>query len=92
MHLRRFHMFSLIFAGIYITSSMCITAFSVIVGVFVANVNHQADGDRQVPYWVHKICYALSKVTCMKMPSYEERHFNIKMLALNSQVKIFKRF
>ncbi|XP_067937010.1 acetylcholine receptor subunit alpha-like 1 [Watersipora subatra] len=72
--------------GIYISSSMCITAFSVIVGVIVANVNHQADGDRQVPYWVHRICYTLSKVTCLKMPSYEERHYNIKMLALRSQV------
>lgn len=66
---------------------MCITAFSVIVGVVVANINHQADGDKTVPYWLHKICYTVSKLMCVKMVSWEERHFSIKKLAVASQVK-----
>jgi len=59
---------------------MCITAFSVVVGVIVSNVNNQANGDRYVPYWLHKICYALSGLCCVSMITWEERHCNVKKL------------
>lgn len=60
---------------------MCLTAFSVVSAVFVANINHQAEGDRIVPFWIHKMCHAIGKVMCVKMVSWEERHYNIRQLA-----------
>ena len=68
---------------------MCITAFSVVVGVIVSNVNNQANGDRYVPYWLHKICYALSGLCCVSMITWEERHCNVKKLR---QVGLFVFF
>ena len=68
--------------GIYITSSMCLTAFSVVSAVFVANIDRQAEGDRVVPYWIHKLCHTLGRVMCVKMVSWEERHCNIRQLAM----------
>ena len=68
--------------GIYITSSMCLTAFSVVSAVFVANINHQAQGDTVVPYWIHKLSHALGRAMCVKMVTWEERHCNVRQLAM----------
>ena len=76
------------FVGIYITSSMCLTAFSVVSAVFVANIDRQAEGDRVVPYWIHKLCHTLGRVMCVKMVSWEERHCNIRQLAM---VRMWRR-
>lgn len=61
---------------------MCLTAFSVVSAVFVANIDRQAEGDRVVPYWIHKVCHQLGRVMCVKMVSWEERHCNIRQLAM----------
>ena len=60
---------------------MCLTAFSVVSAVFVSNINHQAEGDRVVPYILHKFTHGLGKLLCVKMVSWEERHCNIRQLA-----------
>ena len=67
---------------------MCLTAFSVISAVFVANINHQAQGDTVVPYWVHKFSCALGRLMCVKMVTWEERHCNIRQLALVSSYSL----
>ena len=61
---------------------MCLTAFSVVSAVFVANINRQADGDQAVPYWIHKMSHGLGRLMCVKMVSWEERHCNVRQLAM----------
>lgn len=61
---------------------MCLTAFSVVSAVFVANINHQAQGNTNVPYCLHKFTHGLGRLLCVKMVSWEERHCNIRQLAM----------
>lgn len=61
---------------------MSLTSFSVVTAVFVANINHQAQGDTAVPYWIHKFSHGLGRLMCVKMVSWEERHCNIRKLAM----------
>lgn len=60
---------------------MCLTSFSVISAVFVANIDRQSEGDKAVPACLHKSAHTLGKILCVKMVSWDERHYNVRQLA-----------